>query len=361
MKRVMLHILSFSLLIPALLFGQEFAKVGTAGAQFLKIGIGGRGVGMSDAYSSVCNDASAIFWNPAGLTHIDNMSVIFAHANWLAGLKYEAAAVVKNFGMGGLVGVSFAYLTSGEIEETTVEQQEGTGRMFDTGDLVVGLSYAKQLSDKFSIGGNAKYIEERLDTEKAWAWAIDIGSLYYTGFNSLRMGMYIRNFGPELKMGGTYTDYDNGSVILDPETLTPQENDYLAYHMPMTFAVGVAYDFFQNNDMYQLTTAVDLLHPNDNVEKLNLGAELVIFNMLSIRGGYVSPFGVLGKEDTEIENRDDAENEYSLKVNNYSQSFSAGLGFNLNIPGMGKAALDYAYTDFGVLDWVHRASLVINF
>lgn len=359
MKKIISFTICLAIFLTTTSFAQEFAKVGTSGAQFLKIGVGARGVAMSDAYSAVCNDASSIFWNPAGLIHIKNTSVLLAHAEWIADISYEAGAIAKTFRSLGTIGISFAYLTSGDIEETTVEQQEGTGRTFDTGDLMVGISYARQLSNKFSIGGNIKYIKERLDTEEAWAWAVDIGTLYYTGFRSLRMGMYIRNFGPELKMKGTYRDYDNGEWILDPETLKPEEKSYLPYHMPMTFAVGIAYDILEDENKF-LTAAIDLLHPNDNVEKFNIGAELRLFNMLSLRTGYVSPFGILGKNDDEVENQDEA-NEYSLRIKNYTQSFSAGLGFQLNIPTLGNISLDYAYTDFGVLDWVHRGSIVINF
>jgi hypothetical protein len=325
----------------------------------LKIGIGARGVAMSAAYSAVCNDASAIFWNPAGLTRIENSSVLLNHAEWLADISYEAAALTKTFRNIGTFGLSFTYLSSGDILETTVEQQEGTGRYFNTSDMMVGISYARQLSDKFSIGGNLKYVQEKLDTETAWAWAVDIGTLYYTGFRSLRMGMYIRNFGPELQIGGTYNDYDNGSYILDPETLKPEKKSYLAYHMPMTFAVGIAYDILESENTF-LTAAIDLLHPNDNVEKLNIGAELRLFNLLSLRGGYVSPFGILGTRDDELENHGEAD-EYSYETSNYTQSFSAGLGFQLDVPGLGNFALDFAYTDFGILDDTQIASITFKF
>jgi len=359
MKKVILSILCLTILLTGATFAQEFAKVGTAGAQFLKIGIGARGIGMANAYSAVCNDASAVFWNPAGLAQIEKNSIILSHADWLADIAYEAAAYAKTFRNIGTFGISVAYLTSGDMEETTVEQQAGTGRIFNTSDLMVGLSYAKQLSDKFSIGANVKYVREKLDTEDASAWAIDIGTLYYTGFNSLRLGMYIRNFGPELEISGFYNDYDNGSLILDPETLDPEEKDYLPFHMPMTFAVGIAYDF-DINESQKLTTGVDLVHPNDNVEKFNVGAEYTFYNTLALRAGYVSPFGILGKNDDEVENNNEA-NEYSNEIKNYTESFSAGLGFYLTIPNFGLISLDYAYTDFGVLDWVHRASMTVNF
>lgn len=359
MKRYLFILLWLIVFIPSALFSQEFAKVGTAGAQFLKIGVGARGIGMSEAFSAVCNDASSIYWNPAGLTYVKNTSILLAHTNWLVDISYEATAIAKTVKNIGTFGFSVAYLSSGDIEETTVEMQNGTGRTFNAGNLMVGISYAKQLSDKFSIGGNVKYIEERLDTDKAWAWAVDVGTLYYTGFNSLRMGLYIRNFGPELKIDGTYVDYDDGSPILDPETQAPEQQDYLPYHMPMTFAAGLAYDFFEASNQ-KLTVAMDLLHPNDNVEKLAFGAEVTLFNIVAIRAGYISPFNLLGRVDGEIENREERD-EYSLDVNNYTQTFSAGMGLQVNMPTLGNLSLDYAYTDFGILDWVHRGSILINF
>ncbi len=345
--------------MPLLLFGQEFAKTGSAGAQFLKIGVGARGVAMSDACAAVCNDASSIFWNPAGLTQISNTSIMFAHTEWLADISYEAVAIAKTFNNIGTVGLSVAYLSSGEIEETTVEMQDGTGRTFDTGDLMVGISFARQMSDRFSIGSNFKYIQERLDTEKAWTWAIDMGTVYWTGFRSLRIGMYIRNFGPELKLNGTYVDLDDGNPVLDPDTQKPEQKSYLPYDMPMAFAAGIAYDVFENENR-KLTVAMDLVHPNDNVEKLNIGGEFTLLKILSLRAGYVSPFGIFGKYDDEVENREER-NEYSLRTMNYIQTFSTGIGLEMHVPSLGKLSFDYAYTDFGVLDWVHRVSLLIHY
>ncbi|MCJ7813542.1 UPF0164 family protein, partial [bacterium] len=108
MKKIVLIIVCISLLIPLLLFGQEFSKTGTAGAQFLKIGVGARGIAMSDAYGAVCNDVSSIFWNPAGLTQISNTSIMIAHTEWLADINYEAVAVAKTVRNIGTIGLSVA-------------------------------------------------------------------------------------------------------------------------------------------------------------------------------------------------------------------------------------------------------------
>jgi len=353
------------ILITILLLGfglvqaQEFAKVGTSGAQFLKIAVGSRGIGMGEAFDAVCNDASSIFWNPAGLTSIEKNSLVAAHANWLADINYEAAAFARNVRGIGVIGVSFGYLGSGDIAETTVMQPEGTGNYFNTSNLMLGVSYARALTDKFSIGGNIKYIEEKLENEKATAWAVDIGTLYKTGFRSLRMGITIRNFGPELKFSGTYQDYDNGSWVIDDRTGAPEQKEYLPYHMPMTFKVSLAYDAIEQENNF-LTLSTDLVHPNDNVERLNLGAEWRLYKIFALRLGYIGPLGMLGRYSDETEDAS-TDDEISYETNNYAQNFSTGVGFNLDLKGFGTVNIDYAYSDYGVLDWVHRASISLNF
>ena len=359
MRKIFFIAVAVLLIVSGLGYGQEFAKVGTSGAQFLKIGVGARGSAMGEAYDAVCNDATSIFWNPAGLAYVEKNSLLLAHADWLADIKYEAGAYAKSIGNIGVFGISFASLNSGDIEETTVDMQEGTGNFFNAGNLMVGLSYARMLTDRFAIGGNVKYIEDRLADEKAWAWGIDIGTVYWTGFRSLRLAMTIRNFGPELQFSGTYQDYDNGEWVLDPQTKKPWQQEFLPYHMPMTFKVSVAYDLMENPNRF-MTVALDLVHPNDNVEKLNLGAELRLLKILSLRAGYTGLIGIMKREDEETENVD-APQEISYTIHNYTQNFAAGVGFDLSVPGFAKFNLDYAYSDFGVLDWVHRASLVVSF
>ena len=359
MKKTLFIICGFALLGSQPGSAQEFAKVGTAGAQFLKIGVGARGAALGEAYDAVCNDASSIFWNPAGLAFVKKNSALFSHANWLAGIRHEAGAFAHSFGSLGVVGVSFVHLNSGDIEETTVEMQEGTGEYFTASNLMFGASFARMLTDRFSIGGNLKYVEENLADEKATAWGVDIGILYYTGFKSLRLGMSIRNFGPELQFSGNYKDYDKGTWVLDPVSGKPQQKEYLPYHLPMTFKISLGYDLIETQNTF-LTLGADLAHPNDNVEKLNLGAELKLMRVLALRLGYTGLVGVMQRKDTEVENRDTS-TEVSYEIDNYTQNLGAGMGLTLNIPAVGEFNFDYSYTDFGVLDWVHRMSVTLNF
>ncbi|MFQ6618217.1 MAG: PorV/PorQ family protein, partial [Fidelibacterota bacterium] len=317
-------------------YGQDtevLAKVGTFGAQFLKIQVGARGMSLGDAYTIIGDDASTIFWNPAGLTGVRNTSLFFSHTEWLAGIRYEAGAVARHFDGIGTFGISFSYLTSGEIEETTVDLQEGTGRKFSTVDLMVGASFARMLTDKFGIGGNLKLVKEDLGVglEEDYSdavWGVDIGILYDTGFRTIKIGMSIRNFGPEMQPAGTYIDYDQGKLIYEPGTTVPQKNKFRQYRMPLNFRFGVAVNPI-DNDMGKLNLSIVGEHPPDNVERVNMGAEYWFQNMLALRGGY--SFG----HDTK------------------GISFGAGIKFS-------SVNVDYAYTDFGVLNFVHTASLLFN-
>ncbi|MCB2199116.1 PorV/PorQ family protein [bacterium] len=301
---------------------QEFAKVGTVGTQFLKIPIGARGVAMGNAFSALSNDQTAMFWNPAGLVNTEGTGVMLEQINWLADISYNAVGVSYNINSFWAVGAFGATLDSGEMEETTVMQPEGTGRMFNTSDMMAGVSVASRLTDKFSFGANVKYVRENLDEEIASTMAVDVGTMYDTRWNTVRLAMSIRNFGPEIQLDGGYNDFDNGTQL-------EQETEFLPYHFPMTFRLGVAMDPLLTSTQ-RLTVVGELEHPNDNLERVNLGTEYAFQEMFFLRGGYTFRHDTMG--------------------------LSAGVGASWNM-----FAIDYAFTDFSILDSVHRFSIQFHF
>lgn len=341
MRRVFALICIIGLCLPLTALGQDFAKVGTSGAQFLKIGIGARAVAMSEAYVAVVNDASAVFWNPAGLVLVEKNDLLLSHTEWVADIGLQAAAFAKTLEGIGTVGLSFCYLGSGEMDVTTVMDPQGTGETFRYSDFMLGASYARWLTDKFAMGGSVKYVREDFgivdpntqDDITASAWGVDVGTLYFTGYKSLRMGMSVQNFGPELSPPGIVEDYfdydpDRGEYITETPT------DYRNYHMPLIFRVGLAMDLLDTEDHF-VTACVEADHPNDNVERINMGAEYWLMNMIAFRAGYMA--------------RHD------------SQTISFGAGFKFDIRDLGDVRVDYAYTDLGILEGVHRFSMGIGF
>ena len=96
MKRLIALAGLVALLIPGLAQAEIFEKVGTFGGQFLKIGVGARGAGMGGAFVAMADDATAVFWNAAGIALIDadKSQLSLNHANWPAELSYDQVGYV---------------------------------------------------------------------------------------------------------------------------------------------------------------------------------------------------------------------------------------------------------------------------
>jgi hypothetical protein len=188
-------------------------KVGTSAAQFLKIGAGCRAAALGGAYVAIADDAGALYWNPAGLARLGHNELLLMHADWLAETNYNYGGVVINFG-GNALGVFATVLDYGEWEVTTVDEPEGTGEIMDAGDFALGASYARNLTDRFAFGFNVKYIRQDIWHMNAQSFALDVGTLYITRFNEMRIGMSMSNFGMKMDMGGkdarVFHDVDPG-------------------------------------------------------------------------------------------------------------------------------------------------------
>src|SRR2546421_5894684 len=123
------------------IFSQEVTKVGTTGGKFLSIPVGARAVGMGGAFVAAANDASAMYWNPAGIARLPQSEAIFTHSAWVADLDFNYGGVIVPVSGLGTVGVSFTSLTMAGIERTTQEKTQGTGGIFSSGGFSGGLSY----------------------------------------------------------------------------------------------------------------------------------------------------------------------------------------------------------------------------
>lgn len=324
LRTSILLILWMGLNFPAL--GQEFAKVGTMGAQFLKIDLDARSVAMASASMATSVDAGAIFRNPAGLVHIANSSFVAAYAPWFVDINLYGGALAHNFGKYGVMGLHFIYLDSGPMDETTVEHQQGTGNSFSVYDLAFGLSYARRLTDKFAIGGNARWVKEDLYVSKTSVFSVDIVFLYDTGYKTLRMGMTIKNFGSKFRLPDTYQDFDNGTIL-------PTSTDYLPYDLPIEFAFGLGMEPLQTT-VHRLTLAVDGVHPADNLERLHVGGEYAYQEAAFLRVGYIFRHDTAG----------------------------LNLGGGVRVPLTGyHLAVDYAFSNYTILENVHRFTFRFDF
>jgi len=314
-KYVLLLPLAVLLLWPNLSFGQ--AKVGTAGAQFLEIGVSARAMGMGEAFLGIADDASALYYNPGGLSLLTQKEAIFTHIQYPAEIQYEFGGFVMPVPqIAGTVGISFSMLHMDDINVTNYSAPRGTGQTYTSTDYAVGLSYSAGLTDRFSVGLTTKYIRQDLAGYSASGWAADLGTYYDTGFRNFKICMAIANFGPDMKF------------ITD------------SYPLPIDFRFGTAIDVIQTESS-RLIFAAQASHPNDNLEKYSGGAEYWYMNKFALRFGKKFNYDYYDKSD-----------------------FGGGLTFGagLKLPWSGyQISADYAYQDLGYLDSVNRFTFGIRF
>ncbi|MBN2280307.1 MAG: PorV/PorQ family protein [Candidatus Marinimicrobia bacterium] len=332
-------ILLYFLLSTAFAGSGRLTNVATTAAPFLEVGVGSRAIGMGGAFVAVANDVSALYWNPAGLCRVDKSEAVFERIEWLADISFNYIGATLSIGSFGSAGFFLNAMSVPKMEVRTVDYPGGTGEEYDASSIAMGLSYSYALTDRFSIGFNGKYISERIWHEKTSTFAVDIGTLYYTGFKSLRIGAAITNFGPSMQMEGSdliiYYDADpsidgNNDRIMG--TLMTDE-----WPLPLNMQFGIAYDLVDRSNA-RFTVALDAFHPINNTESVNIGCELSLLNMLYARAGYKA----LGQQDSE-------------------EGLTLGLGLKYKMFGQSNIKFDYAYADFGLLEYVNRYTLRLDF
>jgi hypothetical protein len=313
-------------------------NVGTTAAQFLKIETGPRAVAMGGNFVALADDATSLFWNPAGAAVITERKLSFGHTIWFADISHDFFSMVVPWSQGA-IGVSVVALNTDEMEQTTPEQPEGTGVLFDFSDLAFGLTFARPLTDRFSVGITGKYISESAFNESASTFAVDLGTLLDVGYKGLRIGMSISNFGGRMKLDGR----DLKMAIdtnEDGESETETEVSTRDWSLPLMFRVGTVFDIVgQGSGLWQnpenrITFEIDGVHPNDNEERMGFGAEYAWRETLFFRSGY--------------------------KINHDVESLALGGGLKIRTDYFG-VGIDYAFADLGDLESVQRFSVSIDF
>ena len=256
-------------------------NVATTSGAFLEIGPGARALGMGSAYVSVANDASTLYWNPAGMVNISNPEIQTFYSPWLVETQFYHNTAVVPLGGFGTIGASFTAVTMDEMMVRTVQDPEPNeyGERFDAGNLAIGLAFAKKLTDRFSFGFKTKFIQESIWQMSAQGIAIDIGTLFITK-KDMRIGMSISNFGGKLGMEGvnTLVDIDVDENIYGNNDRIDGSLGTSRWPLPLIFRFGISREFLFSETMKCLV-AVDAIHPNNNPEYLNLGFEYSAMDM----------------------------------------------------------------------------------
>jgi len=354
MNRFLLIRISFLLFIMGFSVNSSAQKphrVGTTTANFLEIGYGSAGSSMGDAYVSIVNDLSAVYWNPAGLGYMEQNEALFLYQPWLVDIYTSFAGIGLVLPRIGTLAVSILQMGYGDIDVTTLKMQEGTGEKYTANDIAINISYARKLAQWFAFGGTAKYISSKIWHSSARAFAVDLGVIVNTNFFSftnermdgMKIGMCISNYGTKMRFDGmdllNYVDilpYEEGNYKYVPGQFKMDE-----WELPLIFRLGIALDplIFSNQ---RITIAVDALHCNNNSEFVNIGAQYKLniptTGTFYLRGGYKGLF----LEDSE---------------------FGLTFGGGMVIRTMYNNAIkfDYGFRDVGVFGKTHSYSIGVLF
>ena len=310
MKRVAI-LTTILLVLPSMVFAAGFAKVGTFGGQFLKIGVSARATGMGSAFTGVADDATAVFWNPGGLVNVLSNEVSLNQVAWAADTKLSTAIVAFNpRSIPWTFALSVRSFWMDPQLVRTAYNPEGTGETFDSGSSSFGLSYARFFTDKFSAGFTLNYLHMGLAETAVNSGSFDFGIMYRIGIRDLKLGMTIQN------LGGQFTFDERESSL------------------PVIFKVGVSF-YAWKNERQGISLAAEFQHPSDNLERANVGLEYSLNRMFFVRTGY--------------------------NINYDTDGLAFGFGASVPTGEATRIQADYSGVDMGPLGFLNRISLGVTF
>ena len=324
MNRGIKTLVAISALIVVLNFGSTNTALalgpGTTGASFLKIAPGARAVAMGEAFVAVSDDATALFWNPAGMVQIKRSQLALMHSFWLQGVAYDYLAYVQELSGPGneRFGLSISFLNSGEMERTQEDASgnyTGINGVFTATDLALGFAYAWEVANNHSLGTSFKFIRSTIDSAVGYGLSVDLG--------------YLFRITPRFSIGA---NIQNGLVSMPIRFYSEKEPVSSNHTLPVNGKIGVAYRSM--ND--KLLLALDVNIPIDRQEaSYHFGAEYEITEFAYLRGGYKTKL----IQDIDI-----------------LSGLCAGFGYI-----WGGVEVDYAFVPYGDLGITHRISLLMKF
>lgn len=319
----------------------QITKTGTTAAKFLSIGIGPRANAMGGAFTSIVDDASSLYWNPAGAASLNKNEAMFTHTNLFKDLDISlnyAAIVIPTDGWGNF-GASVTTLDYGTMDVTTENFPEGTGEKFSASSYAFAVSYSRNITEDFVAGVSVKYIREIIFNSSAEGIAFDIGTIFNTPFYGIKFSSIISNYGSKMQILG-----DDLLVRHDADPQRAGNNETVdAYYktdkfeLPLKLQIGLSKEIqFLENQSF--TLALDATHSNDNAEYINIGGELALFDdLFFLRGGYKALF---------------------LEDSQEGFTFGVGISYGLEVINFG---FDYAFQEYEFLGNTHSFGVRLKF
>ncbi|MSS72035.1 MAG: PorV/PorQ family protein [Candidatus Latescibacteria bacterium] len=261
-------------------------RIGTSGAEELRIPTGARGAAMGGSVMAEVTGVEALHWNPAGVVGARKRQVAFSHLNYIADVAMNSFGATMKVKGDIALGVSAKVLNVGKIYVTTEDNPDGTGETTSPTFSVFGVTYSHQLIDRVSFGATIKYLNEWIKRETAQGMAFDFGFQYAPGFKGIRFGMTLRNFGSGIRFDGPDLDHNIRLPGADPQSRNRSTRTVLSQsELPTSLELAASFDLY-NTKMNRFVWTLAFRNNNMSEDEYQTGAEYAINDMLFLRGGY---------------------------------------------------------------------------
>jgi len=250
----------------------------------LDMGVGARALGMGGAYTAVADDASAIYWNAAGLGNLNNIQLGLTYDKWFMDTYFSQILLACPL-PAGTIGADIVYLNLGSLQGR--DAYGAPTQQLNPYNMGGSLAYGINMGD-VSAGLTLEMINQSSGTFSNTGIGCNVGLLYKTGIFSA--GLDIQNIGSESAGNG--------------------------YTLPMNIKAGIALkilDTTQNS----LLAAIDTQYLFNDADYLSVGAEYVYDQMLAIRVGYKAGF-----EQTNLQGLTGISGGVGLKFANFNLDYA---------------------------------------
>ena len=340
-NRIRLLVLA-ALISPSAALAGSGQRTGTNGAAELLIPVGTRDIAMAGSTLAAASGIDALFWNPAGSAHVLRDVTLYAsHMSYFADIGVDCGAVSVNIESFGVVSLDIKVLSIGDIPVTTAQYPDGTGNTFRPQFFTMGLTYARQLTDRISVGFTGTLITERMAEVSASGVAFNGGLIYSDlgGLPGLAFGVVVKNIGPQMKFNGPGLNVQAVAGGLDRGTML-YGIDAAGFELPSTFELGFAYrtNIIEDN---KVTIASSFENNNFADDEYKFGLEYGFRDLLFLRAGY----------DYQPPKSADRENIFGA-------TFGAGVHMNV---GTVDVTFDYAFRSTKFFDNNHVFSVILGF
>lgn len=242
---------------------------GSAGALFLRVGMGARASGMGEAFTAVAEDASAVYWNPAAMSPVLGTNILLMHNEYMQSIRLEQVAITHETDY-GTIGLGFAGMYMDDMERREDVPSAMALGQFSAYDVAVSVGFSRYIIPSLSVGATVKPVYEKIDERSASGFAFDLGVYHVSQLDGVKFAAVVGNLGAPLK-------------FIDQE-----------FALPRYVKIGASYEREEPLLRGRVLLALDGVWPNDGDVRQHFGAEYRYRRMLALRGGYKAGYDSQG-------------------------------------------------------------------